>query len=437
MKDMQAFLNAVQQGQFDERLRQLYVYHGSQQELEQARQRVCSVLEGFGREFPDVDCTGAALFSGPGRTEIGGNHTDHQHGCVLCASVNMDVLACVVPNETSQVRLVSEGYPALVIDLEDLEIHPEEKNTSASLIRGVAHGVVQEGFAVKGFCAYVSSTVLSGSGLSSSAAFETMLGNVFNQFCCKGALSAVKLAQIGQYAENKYFGKPCGLMDQAASSVGGVVAIDFNDSAHPVIETVQCNLEAHGYQMCIVDTQSYHVDLTDDYAGITQEMGGVAAYFGKAVLRDVEEAEFRRAIPALRHKLGDRAVLRAMHFFAENKRAQQQAKALHDGDMERFLELVRQSGQSSATLLQNTWSVATPQEQAIPLALALAEQVLQGAGAARVHGGGFAGTIQVFVPQSKLEQLVQTIEAVLGEGSCHLVSLRGEGGCLVFSSEQE
>ena len=349
----------------------------------------------------------------------------------------MDILACAVPTGDHFVKVVSEGYPALTIDLNDLAIHADETNTSAALIRGVAHGVSKEGFALKGFCAYVTSTVPGGSGLSSSAAYEILLGNVFNRFCCEGRLDAVKLAQIGQYAEREYFGKPCGLMDQAASSIGGVVAIDFNDPSQPVIRKVDYDLARSGYQLYIIDTRSCHADLTDDYAAITREMGAVAAFFGKQVLRQVDEAEFYAAIPAVREKAGDRAVLRAMHFFDENRRAQAQAQALAEGDMEGFLALVRASGRSSSELLQNIWSVAEPAQQAVTLALALAERVLAGRGAVRVHGGGFAGTIQAFVPQDLEEKFVSSMEAVLGEGACHAVSVRPEGGCMVMSSEKE
>ena len=437
MQNMEKFLQAVSQGKYDERLRRLYVFHETAEELEAARAKVCHVIEGFEKAFPGMDCTGAAVFSGPGRTEIGGNHTDHQHGCVLCGSVNMDILACAVPTGDNFVKVISEGYPALTIDLNDLAIHTDETNTSAALIRGVAHGVTKEGFAPKGFCAYVTSTVPGGSGLSSSAAYEILLGNIFNRFCCEGKLDAVKLAQIGQYAEREYFGKPCGLMDQAASSIGGVVAIDFNDPSQPVIRKVDYDLARSGYQLCIIDTRSCHADLTDDYAAITREMGAVAAFFGKQVLRQVDEAEFYAAIPAVREKAGDRAVLRAMHFFDENRRAQAQAKALDEGDMEGFLALVRESGRSSAELLQNIWSVAEPAQQAVTLSLALAEKALGGRGAVRVHGGGFAGTIQAFVPQEKLESFVNTMEAVLGKGACHPVSVRPEGGCMVMSSEKE
>lgn len=436
MEKMEQFLQAVNQGKYDDRLRRLYVFHDTREELEAARAKVAHVIQGFREAFPQVDGTGAAVFSGPGRTEIGGNHTDHQHGCVLAGSVNMDILACVVPAEGTVARVVSEGYPELTIDLTDLEIHPEEKNTSAALIRGVAKGITDAGFTPKGFCAYASSTVPGGSGLSSSAAYEILLGNIFNSFCCQGALAPVKLAQIGQFAERNYFGKPCGLMDQAASAIGGVVAMDFRDPGQPVVQKVEYDLARSGYQLYIIDTRSCHADLTDDYAAITQEMGAVAAYFGKEVLREVPEEEFLAAIPDIRPKTGDRAVLRALHFFSENRRAQEEAQVLAQGKMEEFLALVNASGRSSDQLLQNIWSVADPSQQAVTLSLALAERALQGRGAVRVHGGGFAGTIQAFVPQDLEESFVKAMDGVLGQGSCHAVSVRPEGGCLVISSEE-
>ena len=437
MQSLHQLLERLSDGSCDARLTELYAPNADSAALDAARQRAIGAAQGFQTAFSPDGSAPAALFSGPGRTEIGGNHTDHQHGCVLCGSVNMDILACAVPTGDHFVKVVSEGYPALTIDLNDLAIHADETNTSAALIRGVAHGVSKEGFALKGFCAYVTSTVPGGSGLSSSAAYEILLGNVFNRFCCEGRLDAVKLAQIGQYAEREYFGKPCGLMDQAASSIGGVVAIDFNDPSQPVIRKVDYDLARSGYQLYIIDTRSCHADLTDDYAAITREMGAVAAFFGKQVLRQVDEAEFYAAIPAVREKAGDRAVLRAMHFFDENRRAQAQAQALAEGDMEGFLALVRASGRSSSELLQNIWSVAEPAQQAVTLALALAERVLAGRGAVRVHGGGFAGTIQAFVPQDLEEKFVSSMEAVLGEGACHAVSVRPEGGCMVMSSEKE
>lgn len=426
------FVQQLQQGQFDSRLKELYAFRDVEKELEQAKARAIHTVDGFCTAFPDRVDAECGLYSGPGRTEIGGNHTDHQHGRVLCGSVAMDMLACVSPRQDHVIRIVSEGYPQLILDVNDTEKKEEEVNTSAALVRGVVAGMAQRGYKVGGFDAYITSAVPAGSGLSSSAAYEILMGNILNELYCNNALDAVELAQIGQYAEKVYFGKPCGLLDQTACSVGGVVAIDFVDPTQPKIEKVNYDLSRSGYVLCIVDTGSCHSDLTDDYAAITQEMGQVANWFGKQVLREVEETQFHKAIPELRQQFGDRAVLRSMHFFAENQRAAEQAEALKKGDIEEFLRLVRESGRSSALLLQNTWSIADPTQQAIPLTLAVAEEVLQGSGAARVHGGGFAGTIQAFVPEAKLSGFVKAMEDLLGAGKCHIVSIRPEGGCVVI-----
>jgi len=373
----------------------------------------------------------AVLFSGPGRTEIGGNHTDHQHGRVLCGSVDMDMLACAAPNGKNVIRIQSEGYPALEVELEELAVRPGEANTSAALVRGVAARVRELGYSLTGFDACVTSTVLSGSGLSSSAAYEVLVGNILNRFSCGGALDAVTIAKIGQYAENVYFGKPCGLMDQMGSSVGGAVAIDFATPADPVVEKVDYDFSQSGHALCIVDTVSSHGDLTGDYAAVTQEMGAVAAHFGRSVLREVPEDNFRAELPALRKACGDRAVLRALHFYDDDRRAVQEAQALKDGDFGRFLTLVNASGRSSSLHLQNTWSTADPRQQAIPVVLALGAELLEGQGAIRVHGGGFAGTVQAFVPNNMLEGVRSGMEGLLGAGTCHVLYIRPQGGCVV------
>ena len=378
-----------------------------------------------------ADAQGAALFSGPGRTEIGGNHTDHQHGHVLCGSVDMDMLACAALNGSSLIRIQSEGYPALEISLEDLSVKPEDINTSAALVRGVAAKVKELGYSLTGFDACVTSTVLSGSGLSSSAAYETLVGNILNHYCCADRLDAVTIAKIGQYAENVYFGKPCGLMDQMGSSVGGAVFIDFNDPANPVVERIDYDFSRSGHVLCIVDTASSHGDLTDDYAAVTREMGAVAAHFGKTVLRDVPLKDFHAAVPALRQEYGDRAVLRAMHFYGDDLRAAQEAGALKQGNFEAFLNMVNASGRSSSLCLQNTWSIHNPKQQAIPLALTVGEHLLDGMGAIRVHGGGFAGTVQAWVPEEYLTVFKNGIEELFGSGKCHVLHIRPQGGCVV------
>ncbi len=426
-------LSGLAAGDYDSRLRSLYALDGTQQSLEDARNRISAVVYGYMDAFAQRDTAPVILVSGPGRTEIGGNHTDHQHGCVLCASVDMDTLACVSPTATGEIRIYSEGYPLLSVATEDLEKKDSEENTSFALVRGVAAKIASLGYPLCGFDAYMTSTVLSGSGLSSSAAYEVLVGNVLNHLCCENKLTPIEIAKIGQYAENVYFGKPSGLMDQMGSAVGGAVAIDFNDPANPIVTPVSFDFSAVRHALCIVDTGSCHADLTDDYTHITQEMGKVSAHFGEKFLRDVPEADFYAAIPQLREIAGDRSVLRAIHFYQDNQWAQDEVKALQNNDFDGFLKLISQSGHSSSVNLQNTWSVATPQEQAIPLALTLGKQLLGDRGGIRVHGGGFAGTIQAFVPYDLLDSFKSGMERVLGENKCHVLHIRPVGGCVVIS----
>lgn len=436
MSSCTSLLSALCAGVYDKPLAALYALDGTQASLDRARDRACRAARSLESAFSPAESACAALFSGPGRTEIGGNHTDHQHGHVLCGSVDMDMLACAAPNGKNLIRIQSEGYPSLEVDLEDLSVQPAAANTSAALVRGVAAKVRELGYPLSGFDACVTSTVLSGSGLSSSAAYEVLIGNILNHFCCGGKLDPIAIAKIGQYAENVHFGKPCGLMDQMGSSVGGAVAIDFRDPADPVVERSDYDFSKSGHVLCIVDTCSSHGDLTGDYADITLEMGGVAAHFGKTVLREVSETEFRSAIPALRKECGDRAVLRALHFYDDDRRAVEEAQALEEGDFARFLKLVNASGLSSELHLQNAWSTAGPRQQAIPVALARARELLDGEGAARVHGGGFAGTIQAFVPDGKLGAFRSGMEELFGPGRCHVLHIRPQGGCAVTVSEQ-
>lgn len=388
------------------------------------------VLE-YAGTFPCDESADTWLFSTPGRTELGGNHTDHQHGRVLAASVNLDALACAAPNGTAVIRILSEGYPMLEVTLSDLIPDERERDSSAALVRGVAAKISSLGYTVGGFDAYVSSNVLGGSGLSSSAAYEVMVGVIISHLFCHDALSAVQLAQIGQYAENVYFGKPCGLMDQMASAVGSAVAIDFADIENPKVHKVDYDFTKSGHALCIIDTGADHADLTDEYAAIPFEMGAVAAFFGKTVLRDVPEREFRASIPQLRGKVGDRAVLRAIHFFAEDKRAAGEADALDAGDFARFLRIAEQSGHSSYMYLQNIYCALHPKEQAVAIALAAAEDALAGEGMCRVHGGGFAGTIQAFVPLARLDAFRERMEETLGKGRCMVLSIRPEGGVVL------
>ncbi|MCI8869708.1 MAG: galactokinase [Lawsonibacter sp.] len=428
----QDLIQSIHSGAYDRTLSGLYALDGQASSLDRAKDRAFRVIRGLQSVFSPSPGASVQLFSGPGRTELGGNHTDHQHGRVLCASVDLDMLCCAVPNGLRTVRIHSEGYPELEISLDDLSPKPQEENTSAALVRGVAAKIAALGHPLSGFDAYAHSTVLSSSGLSSSAAYEVLLGNIFSRFSCGGTLDPISIAKIGQYAENVYFGKPCGLMDQMGSSVGGAVAIDFADPSAPAVERIDYDFSRSGHALCIVDTGSCHADLTDDYAAIPREMGEAAAYFGKAVLREVPEDQFRAALPALRRACGDRAVLRSLHFYADDRRAAQEAAALRAGDFAgRFLELVNASGLSSSLLLQNAWSAADPRQQAVPMALALGSELLDGAGAIRVHGGGFAGTIQAFVPLDRLERFRSGMEALLGPGMCHVLHIRAQGGCTV------
>lgn len=371
------------------------------------------------------------LFSAPGRTEISGNHTDHQHGCVLAAAVNLETVADVTLNGADVIRVCSEGYAPVEIDIRDLSIREAEKNTTAALIRGVAAAFAARGAVLHGFDAAVRSTVLPGSGLSSSAAFEVLIGTILNELFFEKKLSAVEIAQIGQYAENVYFGKPSGLMDQTASSVGGMVFIDFADPANPVVERLDFDFSAAGHALCIIDSGADHANLTHEYAAIPQELRAVCAQFGKEVLRDIPEAEFFAALPRLRGTVPDRAILRAIHVYQENKRVLRQAEALRAGDFDAFLRLTAASGRSSWMYLQNITPAGETEHQAVAVALALCDTLLGGRGAFRVHGGGFAGTVQAFVPMDLLEQFKSGIEAVLGEGSCHVLSIRPEGGIRV------
>ena len=368
------------------------------------------------------------IFSAPGRTEICGNHTDHQHGAVVAAAVNLETVANVTLNGTDLIRVDSEGYAPVTINLKDLTIHPEEKNSTAAIVRGVAASFIERGAVVKGFDAKVRSTVLPGSGLSSSAAFEVLIGTILNDLFFEGKCSAVEIAQIGQWAENVYFGKPCGLMDQTASSVGNMVFIDFADPKAPVVERIDFDFAAAGHALCIIDSGADHADLTDEYAAIPGELKQLCAHFGKEVLRDIPEEEFFAAIPALRKEVPDRAILRAIHFYQENKRVFRMVEALKTNDFDAFLSILKESGRSSWMYLQNITPAGAVEQQAVGVALALCDTLLAGRGGFRVHGGGFAGTVQAFVPVDMLDSFKTRIEVVLGEGSCHVLQIRSEGG---------
>ncbi len=416
------FSPAADFDRLEEAAAELYVPSAVSAQIQRYRRLFSGFAETFG------PCDRAAVFSAPGRTEIGGNHTDHQHGRVLAGSIDLDIIAVAAPNGENVIRLKSEGFPMDVVELDDLEIHPEEYNRSVSILRGIAAWFARQGCRLEGFNAYTVSNVFKGSGLSSSAALEVLLGNIFNSLFHDGKCTPVQLAQIGQYAENVYFGKPSGLLDQMGSSMGGMVTIDFQDNDHPVVEKIDFDFASAGHALCIIDSGADHADLTDEYAAVPGELKKVCAHFGKSVLREVPEADFYAALPALRRECGDRAVLRAIHIYDENRRVQEQIAALRRNDFPAFLAQVRLSGLSSWRYLQNVVPAGYKEHQEVAVALAAAERLLNGRGACRVHGGGFAGTIQAFVPLDMLEGFKSGMEQVLGDGRCHVLSVRSVGG---------
>ena len=369
------------------------------------------------------------LYSVAGRSELSGNHTDHNFGCVVAASIDLDIIAVASARDDSVIAIKSEGFPEDVVDFSKYNAPIEAKfGSSESIIAGMVQGFVKDGYAVGGFDAYTTSNVLKGSGLSSSAAFEDMVGNILSHMYNDGKVDNVEIAKLAQYSENVFFGKPCGLMDQVACAVGGIVAIDFKDPKAPVINKVDFDISAAGYNLCIVNTGGNHADLTDDYASVPAEMKSAAAFFGKSVLREVDEAEFVANLAALREAVGDRAILRALHFFGENKRVATQKAALEAGDLDAYFAQVIASGKSSFCYLQNVYTTKNLREQGLSLALCLAEQYLAGKKAAyRVHGGGFAGTIQAYVPMSDVEGFRALMDGVFGEGKCIVLRIRPEG----------
>lgn len=380
---------------------------------------------GFSAAF---GCTPDRYFSAPGRTEIGGNHTDHQRGRVLAAAVNLDTIAAVRENGMNTIRILSKGYPMSEVNISELTPVESEINSTPALIRGVAAAFADRGCALGGFDAYVESTVLPGSGLSSSAAYEVLVGTIINALFFENKLSQPEIAKIGQYAENVFFGKPCGLMDQTASAVGGMVTIDFAIKDAPNIQSVNFDFATCGHALCIVDSGADHADLTDEYAAVTRDFRAMCDYFGKEVMTQVPEEDFYAAIPALRKKCGDRAIMRGIHEYAENKRVLLQVQALQENRFEDFLSLVKESGFSSYMYMQNVIPAGYIEHQDMAVALGLCEHYLQGRGAYRVHGGGFAGTVQAFVPLDLLDSFRQGIDSTLGEGACHVLSIRPQGG---------
>ena len=388
-------------------------------------QRISALDRGYQRAFGSRP---GRYFSAPGRTEICGNHTDHQRGHVLAAAVDVDTVAAVGLNGTDEIRIQSQGYPLCRVDLHELEPNPAEQGTTLALIRGVAARFSALGRPLRGFDAYVESQVLPGSGLSSSAAFEVLVGTILNGLFYDGKATAPEIAQYAQYAENVYFGKPCGLMDQMASSVGNLVEIDFFDKEHPVVTPLDFDFSGTGHALCIIDSRASHADLTDEYAAIPRELAAINAYFGKEVLTQVRSDDFYRALPELRKRCGDRAVLRAVHIYQEDRRVVRAAQALKQGDFAQFLQLLRESGHSSFMYLQNVTPAGRIENQDMALTLALCEHYLEGTGACRINGGGFAGTAMAFVPENRLEQFQTNIDRALGTGSCHILSIRPQGG---------
>lgn len=399
-------------------------------ELEMQKKRYDEIKKGFAEEYGDDE--GIEFFSAPGRTEIGGNHTDHNHGRVLAAAVNLDIVAAARKRSDGKVFLKSAEYPGTdIIDISDLVRRDDENDKAIALLRGICARCKELGYEIGGFEAFTKTRVLKGSGLSSSAAFEVVIVTIISHLYNDGNIDSVTAAIIAQYAENVYFGKPSGLMDQMASSYGSVVAIDFEDVKKPVIEKIDFDLNRYDHALCVVDTGGNHADLTPEYAAIPVEMKSVAAYFGKDFLREVDEEEFYKEIAAVRAVTGDRAVLRSMHFFDDDRTAALEAEALKNGDFDGFKALVTNSGISSETRLQNVFATINPKEQGLSLALAVTKKILGDKAAYRVHGGGFAGTIQVFLPKNMLEEYKSAIEKVFGEGSCYILSFRGPGGTKV------
>lgn len=408
-------------------IKELYGINNETSQSERYKKAVKRFKELYG------DCE-YRIFSASGRTEVGGNHTDHNFGKVLAAGVSLDVIAIVKQTDDNIIEVKSEGFPKDVVDLNDLSVHSEEEGKSSSLIRGVAAGFNNKNYGIGGFKAYTTSNVLKGSGLSSSAAFEVLIGTILNYLYNNLKAGNVEIAQIAQYAENVYFGKPSGLMDQMASSVGSFITIDFANPKQPIIDKIDFDFEKCGHSLCIVDTKGNHADLTPEYAAIPNEMKAVAGFFGKEVLRGITISEILKNITELRQKFGDRAVLRSLHFLNENETVEREAKALQDGNFDAFLKEVTASGNSSYKYLQNIYANKSPNEQGLAIGLNLAEMVLDGEGACRVHGGGFAGTIQAFVPNEKLDKFKETLNGCFGDGSCHVISIRPVGGIEVVDN---
>ncbi len=398
----------------------------------QQYERFLGVLEAFKELFDKSENREVALFSAPGRTEIGGNHTDHNHGLVLAGGISLDAIAVAAKNEDGIIRIKSAGYPMDEVSCTELDVKECEKGKSQSIIRGIVARFKQLGYNVGGFDATTASQVLSGSGLSSSAAFEVLVCTMLNHLYNDGKVSPVEIAKISQYSENVYFGKPCGLLDQMACSVGGFVKIDFADTSKPIIEKIDFDFGKSGYSLCIVDTKGSHSDLTDEYAAVRSEMEAVAAFFGKSVLREVDKSDVLKNAGAIAEKLGERPVIRALHFYGENEKVLAQAEALSKGDFGAFMKLIIASGRSSYMYNQNVYTNKAPKNQPLSLALCISEQILSENGAWRVHGGGFAGTIQAFVPNDKVDEYTGAMKSIFGDDACYVLAIRPFGGVKIY-----
>ena len=420
-------IKAIEEGKQDKKLKAVYI---TDEAVANQKPRYIEAIKAFGELFGyDRE---VSIVSAPGRTEVCGNHTDHNNGKVLAAAINLDAIAVVSKNGENIIRVKSKGHKKNVVDLNDLAPREERYGDSTALVQGVAAGIKNLGYTVSGFDAYTTSDVMSGSGLSSSAAYEVLLGAIFSYIFNEGTISAVDIAKVAQFSENVYFGKPCGLLDQMAASVGTFVTIDFQSVSEPVIKKVNFDFSKSGHSLCIVDTGGSHSDLTDDYAAVRGEMESVAKALGKRVLREIEYEDFFQELPQLKDKVNDRALLRAIHFYNENKRVDRAVECLENGDFEGFKVVILDSGYSSYMLNQNVYTPKNPTEQKISLALAISAELLKGKGAWRVHGGGFAGTVQAFVPNEMLSEYKKTMESVFGEGTCHVLMIRPVGGTQVM-----
>ena len=423
MKPINELITELKQGGFDESILDIC---SDSFRVDHERERYIKALETYRETFPGDE---VSIFSAPGRTEVCGNHTDHQHGQVLAASINRDAIAVASPRSDGRISLLSDGRPLFEADISDLEMDPADAGTTRALIRGVLRGLRDMGHEIGGFNAYVTSDVLTGAGLSSSAAFETVLGTIINGLYNHMLISPVDIAKAGQFAENTFFGKPCGLMDQMACSVGDLIHIDFADPREPAIDTLSLDLNKFGMSLIITDTKGSHADLTSDYAAVPKEMKSVANLFGKSFLRDIDEEDILNNISFVRRECGDRAVMRALHFFEENRRVARAADAIRNNDISSFLECIRQSGDSSFRYLQNVYTNSDICHQNVSVALMLSDRLLEGGkGVSRVHGGGFAGTIQAYVRNEAADEYRKEMDKVFGNGSSSILKIRKYGG---------